>query len=118
MKKTTMTVLSLAAAMLAGQAFAADTATPPADTAMPHPGMHRMHKGMGEADANKDGNISKDEFRAQGDKMFDKLDTNHDGTISKDEREARRKEFEAKRTEWKAGHPGVTKPSEPKAEAK
>jgi Ca2+-binding EF-hand superfamily protein len=36
-------------------------------------------------DADHDGNITKAEFTAAEDKMFDRLDTNHDGVISKDE---------------------------------
>ena len=40
------------------------------------------HAGM---DANNDGSISRDEFRAQHDKMFAKMDKNGDGKLSEDE---------------------------------
>lgn len=93
-----LAVLGLAAALLAGQAYANDAAK----EGMHHGPHGKRGHGFEEADTNKDGNVTKDEFRAQGDKIFDKLDTNHDGKISKDERDARRKEFEAKRAEWKA----------------
>lgn len=42
----------------------------------------RMH---GDMDADKDGAVTRDEFRAQHDKMFAKLDKNGDGRISDDE---------------------------------
>lgn len=94
MKKTTVLALSLATVLFAGQAMAE----------------HHEGKGPGgrhgkmfeETDSNKDGTVTKDEFRAQGDKLFAKLDTNGDGTITKDEHEARKQEWKAKREEWKA----------------
>jgi Ca2+-binding EF-hand superfamily protein len=54
-------------------------------------GEHMKH-GMQDADTNKDGVISRDEFmaahQAMAEKMFDKLDTNHDGKIDQAERDA------------------------------
>lgn len=54
---------------------------------------HCVHKhGVHDADANKDGAISHDEFNAahqeQADKMFTKMDTNKDGKIDQAERDA------------------------------
>jgi len=51
------------------------------------PGMHGdMHADMhARLDANGDGSISRDEFRALHDDMFGKLDKNHDGKLSGDE---------------------------------
>jgi hypothetical protein len=52
----------------------------------------RKHHGMQDADTNKDGAISKDEFMAQhqkmADKMFGKMDANKDGKIDQAERDA------------------------------
>ena len=41
--------------------------------------------GMSMADANKDGKVSKEEFTAHNNAMFEKMDTNKDGFIDKDE---------------------------------
>ncbi len=41
--------------------------------------------GMSMADTNKDGKVSKEEFTAQHNAMFEKMDTNKDGFIDKDE---------------------------------
>ncbi|HVY86428.1 MAG TPA: EF-hand domain-containing protein [Caulobacterales bacterium] len=43
---------------------------------------------MMRADANNDGVISRAEYDAQGDRMFNHLDANHDGSISQDEIQA------------------------------
>ncbi len=56
-------------------------------------GMNCEHKGMmQDADANKDGSISHDEFtaahQARADKMFTKMDANNDGKIDQAERQA------------------------------
>lgn len=48
----------------------------------PHGAMH------GDMDADKDGIITRDEFRAMHDRMFGKLDKNGDGRISADEMKA------------------------------
>jgi len=52
---------------------------------------HKKHS-MQEADTNKDGAISHDEFtaahQARADKMFAKMDTNGDGKIDASERQA------------------------------
>ncbi|KPL69267.1 hypothetical protein SZ64_14835 [Erythrobacter sp. SG61-1L] len=49
------------------------------------------------ADTNKDGAISKDEFRAAALARFDKIDTDHDGTISKAERKSAKQAHKAER---------------------
>jgi len=52
-----------------------------ADMRMPPP--HGMM--MEDMDANHDGAVTKDEFRAFHDKRFDEMDRNHDGKLSNDE---------------------------------
>lgn len=65
----------------AGRAYAEDAAPTP-----DHP-PHKM-----DADTNKDGKISRDEFRAahekRSDAMFKRMDTNGDGAIDQDEKKA------------------------------
>ena len=53
-------------------------------------GGHRggMHQ-LASADANNDGNITREEFLARPNEMFQRLDTNNDGVISADERPQR-----------------------------
>lgn len=46
---------------------------------------------MGRADTNKDGKISRDEYRVRPMRDFDKLDTNKDGSIDAKEQAAARK---------------------------
>lgn len=52
-------------------------------------GKHCQHHGLQDADANKDGAISHDEFtaahKARAEKMFEKLDANKDGKIDETE---------------------------------
>ncbi|MDD2832689.1 MAG: EF-hand domain-containing protein [Methylotenera sp.] len=54
-------------------------------------GNHAQH-GLMDADANKDGAISREEFteahKARAEKMFEKLDANKDGKIDESERKA------------------------------
>lgn len=73
-----------------GQAYAADDAA-----------VHPQHKMMEKADANSDGKISHDEFRAahekRGEEHFKRVDTNGDGSIDKDEREAAHKKMHERR---------------------
>ncbi|MES1198851.1 MAG: hypothetical protein ABUS48_02615 [Pseudomonadota bacterium] len=58
----------------------------------------RMREMMVErADANHDGNISRDEFLAGPIERFNRLDANHDGVISADERQAVQARFEQAR---------------------
>ncbi len=85
MKKTIVSALSLALTLAAGSALAADMDAkmpPKGDEGMKH---HPMFK---EADTNDDGFLSKDEWKAKGDKMFSEIDTNNDGKISPDEMKA------------------------------
>ncbi|MBW8785388.1 MAG: EF-hand domain-containing protein [Novosphingobium sp.] len=65
-------------------------------------GMGAMHRGMGrdaigvgmiglgKADANRDGSVTRDEFIAAALRRFDAIDTNHDGQLTRDERQAAR----------------------------
>jgi len=52
----------------------------------------RKHHGLQDADTNKDGAVSRDEFmsshQAMADKMFTKMDANKDGKIDQAERDA------------------------------
>lgn len=50
-----------------------------------------------ELDTNKDGQVTKDEMRAQAKARFDSADTNNDGSLSKDEMIARAKEGRAEK---------------------
>lgn len=74
------------------------------------PGGHKGPRGpehfMEKVDANKDGKVSKEEWNAKGDAMFNESDTNKDGFISKEEAQAfhekRMEKWKAKKAEWKA----------------
>lgn len=58
------------------------------------------------ADSDKDGKVSKAEWSAKGDAMFNESDTNRDGFITRDEAQAfhakRMEKWKAKKAEWKA----------------
>lgn len=95
MKSTLFTALGAALALTAGTAFAAD-APAPGPKGGDHPPRH-----FELTDTNHDGAISKDEWRAQGDKMFAEIDANHDGKLTEDEMKAF---HEKRRAEWKAHH--------------
>lgn len=65
----------------------------------PAPGMHR--RGMGErmlarVDANKDGAISREEFRAAATTRFERMDANRDGRIDAAEQNALRERMKAR----------------------
>jgi Ca2+-binding EF-hand superfamily protein len=45
----------------------------------------KADKYFSEMDPDKDGTVSKEEFRAMADKHFDAMDTDHDGTLTKEE---------------------------------
>jgi len=55
-------------------------------------GHHGGHKGgmFKAADTNNDGVITRDEFNAFHEKVFDRMDMNGDGKISRDEQQKRR----------------------------
>ena len=81
------------------QALAEDVA-PPAPPAGDHGGPHGPGRFFQDADANKDGFLTKDEMRdAQTkklDEMFARLDTDKDGKLSKDELKKGHEEMRAK----------------------
>jgi uncharacterized membrane protein YebE (DUF533 family) len=84
-----------------------------ADDEMPkHP--HPEH-GMMDADTNKDGKISHDEFMAANQKrseeMFKRMDTNGDGVIDQAEKQAAFEKMREHRQEWRENHP---KPDAPR----
>lgn len=82
---------SVIATLMAGGAYAADTAG----------GKH--HGGMmKKIDTNGDGVVTREESRAFSDKKFDMIDTNKDGKIDQTERDAHHEQMKAKRAEWKA----------------
>lgn len=58
------------------------------------------------ADTNKDGAISQAEFNTAAVKRFDMMDANKDGQVTKEERQASREkmkaEWQSKRADWKA----------------
>lgn len=88
MKKISFCAVSLLAAFTVSSAIAAESS--------PHrPAAHPMFE---KADANSDGGISKDEWRAKGDSMFTEIDGDKDGKLTKDEMKAH---HEAKRAERK-----------------
>ncbi len=47
----------------------------------------RMERGYRRMDGNRDGRISKEEFLASGDSLFDRIDRNHDGRLTSAERQ-------------------------------
>ena len=94
MKKTMLYSLSVVAMLAASSAFAMEQPAPMPPKGEPHKG----GKMFEENDTNKDGFISKDEWRTRGDKMFSETDGNNDGKLSQDETKAH---MEKKRAEWK-----------------
>lgn len=61
---------------------------------------------MQKIDTDKDGKVSKAEWNAKGDAMFNESDTNKDGFITREEAQAfhakRMEKWKAKKAEWKA----------------
>lgn len=94
MKPSTLAAIGLALTLAAGNALAADA---PAKAPQGGPSERPNHFAM--TDSNHDGFISKDEWRAQGDKMFAEADANNDGKISEDEMKAVHEKHHA---EWLA----------------
>jgi len=56
-------------------------------------GMGGMHNKANSADANKDGAISREEFRSAALARFDRADANSDGTVTAEERGAQREQM-------------------------
>ena len=79
--KATRIILAAAAAALMASPVLANDAAKTAPAAIASSGMSKW----AEIDTDKDGFISKDEWAAEGQKMFDAKDTDHDGKLSKDE---------------------------------
>lgn len=121
MKTTTLSALTLVLALTAGSAFATEEAKP-----MPPKGGMPPHEHMfKETDTDGDGSITKDEWKAKGDKMFDEMDANHDGKLTKDEMKAHRdmkhaewEKRKAERMEKMEEHKGMMKDKKPEAEPK
>ncbi len=121
--KKILTVMSIAACMLAVPAARAEE---PAPESAPKGEHHQPpHKGgmLEEDDANSDKMISKEEFLAVHEKRFAEIDSNSDGQISPEELEARRQEWQEKMKEKitearkrKAGGKPPEAPAEKKAE--
>lgn len=93
------------------QVHAADAS--PTPSATPHPGQSSH---MLKMDANHDGKISRDEFRAAHEKRseehFKRMDTNGDGFIDEAERHAAAEKMREHRKEWRERHqkPEAAKP--------
>jgi hypothetical protein len=64
-------------------------------------GEHKGHKMFEDADSNKDGKLSKEEFLARHEKKFGEIDANKDGSLTPDEMkahgEARREKFKERK---------------------
>ena len=77
---------SLLTVTVAASAFAEDIPAPLAAGPQPAPFVKAEPKIRGDND--NDGLISREEWRARGDRLFDEIDTNHDGQVSAAERSA------------------------------
>ncbi len=98
--KKALTVMGIAACMLAVPAAYAEDKAP--ETVLP--GEHQGHPGpkggmLEQADANGDKMISEEEFLALHKKRFAEIDSNSDGQISPEELAARRQEWQEKMKE-------------------
>jgi Ca2+-binding EF-hand superfamily protein len=80
--------------------------TQPQDqTAQADPAKKRHGGFMKRLDTNEDGQVSADEFKAGGEKMFAKLDVNADGKIAREEIPQRRKHQDGQTTDQPADQP-------------
>jgi len=100
MKLKKIALLGLTIGLFAfAQAYAEDTTSKTC---------HHEHCGM-DADTNKDGKISHDEFMAASQKRaeehFKRMDTNGDGFIDQAERKAAFEKMREHRQEWREHHP-------------
>lgn len=106
MKTSTFTTIGVILALSAGQVIAAGETPPP-----PPPGEPGKHFSM--SDTNKDGVISKEEWRVRGDQMFDETDANKDGKITAEEMKA----AHDKKGPRRGKGPGMEGPGGPDADA-
>lgn len=106
MKKPVLALLALS--LFATPALAEEHKGPGGPGGRPGPD-HFIKK----IDTDKDGKVSKAEWNAKGDAMFNDSDTNKDGFITRDEAEAfhakKREEWKSKREAWQAKQ-GAAKP--------
>lgn len=72
------------------EAAAAPAVPAGTDTATPAPAAPMRSRMLERLDANHDGVVSRDEYRAQVGERFDRLDTNHDGFLDQSEMTAMR----------------------------
>lgn len=109
--KNITSILSLTALLCASSLSWAATddgqAMAPADKAGKQ---QHMQQRLKEIDTNGDGNISKAEFQAQGDKKFTKMDSNGDGQISPEERKHMHQQMQQQRQERKGSSDGGSFP--------
>ncbi|WP_294323409.1 EF-hand domain-containing protein [uncultured Sphingomonas sp.] len=70
---------------------------PTGDGPMQGPGGHRGDRMLERADTNKDGIVTRDEFRAVATRMFDRQDANKDGRVDAAERKQWREQRMARR---------------------
>lgn len=92
MKKSAL--ITILATLMAGQALAAEPSAPPAG--VPPHGKPPLQHLFDDSDANKDGQLSKAEWVARGEKMFAEIDANKDGNVTTEEMKAH---HESKRAE-------------------
>lgn len=92
MKKSAL--FAILATLAAGHAIAAEPSAPPAG-GLPQ-GKPPIQHLFDDTDANKDGQLSKAEWAARGEKMFTEIDANKDGNVTTEEMKAH---HEAKRAE-------------------
>ncbi len=94
---------TLAFCLFAVPALAEDAAKDPGEH---HGGPRGPEHFMQKVDADKDGKVSKAEWSAKGDTMFNESDANKDGFITREEAQAfhekRMEKWKAKKAEWKA----------------
>ena len=101
MKYSIMAAIAAITTLAATAPFAAETTKPATATAANQPAAFAKDH-VREGDTNNDGFLSKDEWRARGDKMFSEVDANGDGKLSADEFKSNN---EARRAKWLAEHP-------------
>lgn len=98
LRSKTLAAALAGALLIPAFAFAEDTAAPAADAAKADDKHPPMHKHFEEADADKNGTLSLDEFLARHKKKFDEIDTDKSGGLSPDEMKTY---GESRREEWK-----------------
>jgi Ca2+-binding EF-hand superfamily protein len=109
--KSITSILSITALLCASSLSVAAANNDPAMPAHAKAGkQQQMQQRLKEVDSNGDGNISKAEFQANGEKKFAKMDSNGDGQISPDERKQMQQQMQHQRQERKGQPEGDSFP--------